>query len=148
MIKPTLITWILVVFGAITFLPLMFAQLIMIIKPHHQKTKDVIISKNSDWRDQSHFKYSLAFAWADCLVLFPLFLAGTICVIIGFVWAYFLWIILAVLSIYFSIIFWVLEREFSLPENGKLAYFTYIWGFFLYWGLGAFIYSILQIVNV
>ncbi|MFC2152246.1 hypothetical protein ACFLSE_06930, partial [Bacteroidota bacterium] len=41
-----------------------------------QKTKDLIIGKGEDWRDNSHFKYSLAFAWADWLIIFPLFVIG------------------------------------------------------------------------
>ncbi len=30
---------------------------------------------------------------------------------------------------------------------GWIAYFTYFWGFFLYWGLGAIIHSVSQISN-
>jgi len=49
MIKTTLITWIIAVFGAITFLPLIFAQLIMLLKPNDQKTKDLLIGKGEDY---------------------------------------------------------------------------------------------------
>ena len=44
MIQPTIITWIIAIFGAITFLPLLGAQLIMILKPHSQKAKDLLIN--------------------------------------------------------------------------------------------------------
>jgi hypothetical protein len=36
MIKPTIFTWIIAIFGAITFLPLMLAQLFMLFKPNDQ----------------------------------------------------------------------------------------------------------------
>ena len=63
MIETTTITWIIAIFGTITFLPLFVAQLIMILKPNSQKAKDLIIGKGEDWRDRTHFKSALAFAW-------------------------------------------------------------------------------------
>ncbi len=56
MIQPTIITWVIAIFGAITFMPLLFAQFLMILKPHSQKTKDLIIDKGKDWRDKTHFR--------------------------------------------------------------------------------------------
>lgn len=146
MIQTTPYTWIIAIFGAITFLPLLYAQMIMILKPNDQKTKDLIIGKGKDWRDKSHFKYSLAFAWADWLVIFPLFIIGNIGVLTGQLWGYLVWLVLGIVSIYFSIIFWVLEKEHSLPVYGRFAYYTYFWGFFLYWGIAGTLYSILQIM--
>lgn len=146
MIKPTLYTWIIVVFGAITFLPLMGAQLLMLLKPHSKKTKDLIIGKGENWRDKTHYKSALAFAWADWLVIFPLFIFGTIGVFIGQLWGYILWLVLGILSIYFSILFWVLEKEYTFQSYGPLAYYTYFWGFFLYWGIAAVVCSIVQMV--
>lgn len=148
MIKPTLYTWIIAIFGAITFLPLMGAQLLMILKPHSQKTKDLIIGKGENWRDKTHYKSTLAFAWADWLVIFPLFISGTLGVFMDQFWGYALWLALGILSIYFSIIFWVMEKEYTYPSCGGLAYYTYFWGFYLYWGAGAVAYSILQILNM
>ena len=146
MIQPTIIAWTIAIFGAITFLPLLGAQLLMILIPNAQNTKDLIIGKGKDWRDKSHFKYSLAFAWADWLILFPLFISGNIGVLTGHLWGYIVWLILGVVSIYFSIIFWVLEKEYTYPLVGWFAYFTYFWGFFLYWGIAAVVYSVLQFV--
>jgi len=146
MIQPTIFTWILAIFGTITFLPLLVAQLLLILKPNSQKTKDLLIGKGKDWRSKTHFKYSLAFAWADWLIILPLFVSGTIGVINGHLLGYIAWIALGFISIYFSIIFWVLEKEYSLPDFGKLAYYTYFWGFFLYWGIVAVVYSVLQLV--
>ena len=70
--KPTIYTWILAIFGAITFLPLMMAQLIMLLKPKSQLAKDLIIGKGKEWRDHTHFRSALAFAWADIFLIFPL----------------------------------------------------------------------------
>jgi hypothetical protein len=148
MLQPTIITWVIALFGAITFLPLLGAQLLMLLKPQSQKAKDLIIGKGEDWRDKTHYKSALAFAWADCFVIFPLLISGTIGVFYGQLWGYALWLALGILSIYFSIIFWVMEKEYTYPTCGGLAYYTYFWGFFLYWGVGAVAYSILQILNL
>jgi hypothetical protein len=145
MIKPTFFTWVIAIFGAITFLPLFSVQFLMLMKPQSQKTKDLIIGKGEDWRDKTHFKSALAFAWADLLIMFPLLIAGYFGVFSGQIWGYILWIVLGVLSIYFSIVFWVMEKEYTYPSCGRLAYYTYFWGFFLYWGIAAIVYSILQV---
>lgn len=146
MIETKIITWIIAIFGAMTFLPLLAAQILLILKPNSQKTKDLLIGKGKDWRSNTHYKYSLAFAWADWLIIFPLFISGTIGVLNNHLLGYIIWIALGFISIYFSIIFWVLEKEYSLPDVGKFAYFTYFWGFFLYWGIGAVVYSVLQLL--
>lgn len=147
MIETTIITWIIAIFGAITFLPLLGAQLVMIFKPNSQKAKDLIIGKGEDWRDKTHFKSALAFAWADLIIILPLYLLGTILVFNGQQWGYVIWISLGILSIYFSIVFWVFEKEYTLKSVGWIAYFTYYWGFFLYWGLSVIIYSVIQMSN-
>jgi hypothetical protein len=146
MIKPTIVTWIIAVFGMITFLPLMLAQLFMMIRPNDQRTKDLIIGQGGDWRDKTHFKSALAFAWADWIVLFPLLVAGTIGVLLGYPWGYMAWLAQGVLSIYFSIVFWVMEKEYAYPSCGWLAYFTFFWGFFLYWGIAAVVYSMIRLI--
>ena len=147
MIEPTIITWIIAIFGAITFLPLFGAQLVMILKPRSQKAKDLIIGKGENWRDKTHFKSALAFAWADIIIILPLYILGTVWVFNGQPWGYIIWISLGVLSIYFSILYWILEKEYTYKSAGWIAYFTYFWGFFLYWGLGAIAHSILQLNN-
>jgi len=148
MIQPTYITWILIIFGAITFLPLMYAQLVMLLQPHSQKARDLLIGKGEDWRDKTHFKSAYAFAWADWLFLIPLFVSGNIGVLLGQWWGYVIWTALGAISIYFSIIFWVMEKEYTYPSCGPLAYYTYYWGFFLYWGVAAVVYSVLRITGV
>ncbi len=146
MIEKTIITWIIAIFGAITFLPLLGAQLVMLLKPQSQKAKDLLIGEGENWRDKTHFKSALAFAWADWLIIFPLFVLGNLGVFIGQRWGYFIWIALGFISLYFSVVFWIMEKEYTYPSCGWLAYYTYYWGFFLYWGIGAVVYSILQLV--
>ena len=144
--KPTIFTWILAVFGAITFLPLMVAQFIMLLKPKSQQAKDLIIGKGKEWRDHTHYRSALAFAWADILVIFPLLILSSVGVFSGQLWGYTLWLVLGILSIYFSILFWVLEKSYTYSAVGWLAYYTYFWGFFLYWGIGALVYSMIIII--
>ena len=146
MIQPTVFTWIIAVFGAITFLPLFGAQLLMILNPRSKIAKDLIIGKGEEWRDETHFKSARAFAWADWLVIFPLFTVALVGVFSGKVWGYYLWIALGFLSIYFSILLWVLEKKYTYPSIGWFAYYTYFWGFFLYWGSGALVYSFIQLL--
>lgn len=143
--EPTIYTWILVIFGAITFLPLVAVQFFMLIKPDSRQVKDLIIAKGGEWRDDTHFRSALSFAWADILVILPLLVFSAFGVFSGQLWGYVLWFALGILSIYFSILFWVLEKAYVYPSSGWLAYYTYIWGFFLYWGLGAAIYSAMVI---
>lgn len=145
MIEVTIYTWIIAVFGIVTFGPLMVAQLMMILKPQSQKTKDLLIGKGEDWRDKTHFKSALAFAWADLLVILPLMILGNIGVFSGELWGYILWLALGILSIYFSILFWIMEKEYTFPSCGWLAYYTYFWGFFLYWGISSIVFSIIQL---
>jgi len=144
--KPTIFTWILAVFGAITFLPLMVAQFIMLLKPQSQQAKDLIIGKGKEWRDHTHYRSALAFAWADILVILPLLILSTVGVFSGQLWGYVLWLALGILSIYFSILFWVLEKSYTYSSVGWLAYYTYFWGFFLYWGIGTLVYSMIIII--
>jgi len=148
LIKPTIITWIVALFGSLTFLILLLAQLVILLKPKSQKAKDILIGKGEEWRDRTHFKSAYAFAWADWLVIMPLLVSGNIGVLIGQQWGYIIWIALGAISIYFSIVFWIMEKEYTYPSYGPLAYYTYFWGFFIYWGIAAVIYSIMRFNNL
>ena len=85
-IEPTQITWILVFFGVITLLPLLVAQLTILIKPDGQRAKDILIGKGEDWRDKTHFRSAYGFAWADWVMLVPFGAAGSIGVLLGQPW--------------------------------------------------------------
>ena len=91
MFEPTVVTWILIIFGAITILPLLFAQLVILLKPDGELARDILIGKGEDWRDKTHFRSAYGFAWADWMLLFPLITSGSIGVLYGHAWAYVLW---------------------------------------------------------
>ena len=78
----------------------------------------------------------------------PLLLSGNIGVLLGQQWGYIVWIILGVVSVYFSIVFWVMEKEYTYPSYGPLAYYTYFWGFYLYWGTAAVVYTIVRFQGI
>ncbi len=146
--EPTIITWILVIFGFTTVLPLFYVQLRMVLDPHSRKTTDVILGKGKKWKDESQFKYSLGASWADLTILLPLLVAGSLGVLFGQLWGYVIWFTTGVISFYINVILWFPESESVIESNGKLVYFTYWWGFFIYWGLAVMIYSALRFIGI
>ena len=148
MIEPTFVTWILVIFGAITLLPLTFAQLIMLIQPNGQKARDILIGQGEDWRDKTHFRSALGFAWADWIILMPLAVSGSIGVLTGQIWGYLLWASAGSISVYINIVLWFMEKEYVYPSRGALKYYTYYWGFFVYWGIAVLVYSVLRLSKI
>ncbi|MCE7734574.1 MAG: hypothetical protein GPJ54_06840, partial [Candidatus Heimdallarchaeota archaeon] len=84
----------------------------------------------------------------DLMVYFPIFLIGTIGVSMGTTWGYILYSAAGLMAIYFSIIFWVAERKYTISTNGPIMYYTFFWGFFMYWGIIAFAYSMIRIENI
>ncbi len=146
--QPTLVTWALVVFGVVTLMPLISVQLAMLIRPDSEKTRDLIIAKGEDWRDDTHFKLARGAAWADWLFFAPLFVAGSVGVLLGTLWGYVLFGAAGACSLYINIILWFTEKEHVYPARGPLRYFTYYWGFFVYWGALALAYSALRVSGV
>ena len=52
MLPPTITTWVLVIFGLVfVFALLLYGQLLMVLRPHNQKTKDLLIGKGEDWME-------------------------------------------------------------------------------------------------
>ena len=148
MYSPTIITWVLVVFGLVTCLPLFGAQLVMLFKPSSQKASDILIGKGKEWRDKTHFHSALGMAWADWLLLAPLLMAGSVGVLSGHLWGYVLWAAAGAISLYINIVLWILEKKYVYPSQGPLIYYTYYWGFFIYWGTAVLIYSTLRLAGV
>ncbi len=146
--QPTFVTWALVIFGVITLAPLVVVQLAMLAKPHSQKTRDMIIAKGDDWRDESHFGFALGCAWADWIFLVPLVVAGSIGVVLGHAWGYALWGASGSMALYINIILWFMEKKYVYPSRGAIRYFTYYWGFFVYWGVLVLAYSVARISGV
>jgi len=137
-----------VVFGLVTCLPLFLAQLILLVDRKGQKAKDVLIGKGQEWRNETHFRSALGMAWADWLLLLPLLIVGSVGVLLGAVWGYVAWAGAGAVSIYINVVLWFLEREYVYPSIGPLQYFTYYWGFFVYWGSLAVIYSFLRLAAI
>ncbi|MHA1992725.1 MAG: hypothetical protein ACW98A_17350 [Candidatus Hodarchaeales archaeon] len=148
MLEPTIVTWIIIIFGVITCGPLLYAQLIMLLNPGGQRAKDILIGKGEEWRDKTHFKSAYALALADWIFFLPAFLAGVIGVLLGEMWGFVLFAIVGAISVYINIFLWFFEREYVYPAVGPLAYYTYIWGNFIYWGLAALIYSLLRLNGI
>jgi len=147
-VQPTLVTWALVVFGVVTLIPLFLAQLLMLTRPDSQATRNLLIGKGQDWRDQTHFRMSLGAAWADWLFFTPLFVAGSIGVLLGHAWGYVVLGAAGACSLYINIILYFTEKEYVYPTRGALRYFTYYWGFFMYWGALALAYSVLRLSGI
>ena len=146
--QPTFVTWALVIFGVVTLLPLFLAQSSMLIRPDSQQTRDLLIGKGEEWRDKTHFRLSLGAAVADWLFFVPLFAAGSIGVLLGQSWGYVLFAAAGACSLYINIILWFTEKEYVYPTRGPLRYFTYYWGFFVYWGVLTLAYSIARIAGI
>ena len=147
-IEPTIITWILVIFGAITLLPLLFAQLTILIRPKSQRAKDILVGKGCEWRDRTHFRSAYGFAWADWALVVPFGVAGSIGVLMGQPWGYVLWGATGTISLYSNVILWFLEKEYVYPSRGPLVYYTYYWGFFVLWGAAALGYTALRLSGI
>jgi len=148
MFEPTIVTWIIIVFGIITCGPLLYAQLVMLLQPRGQKAKDILIGKGEDWRDKTHFKSAYALALADWIFFLPVFFTGIIGVLLGEIWGYVLFAVAGAISFYINIFLWFFEREYVYPAVAPLAYYTYIWGNFIYWGIVALIYSLLRLNGI
>jgi len=138
---PTLITWVLVIWGVITLVPLTAVQMALLLSPHSARSKEWVIGKDEDWRDKTHFRFALGAAWADWLVAVPLFVAGVVGVFLSEAWGYVLFGAAGTISLYINIILWFTEKEYVYPSRGPLKYFTYYWGFFVYWGAATLVYS-------
>lgn len=146
MLKPTIFTWTIIIFGIIfIFIPMLYINVVVLLRPKSQKSKDLLIGKGEDWRDRTHFKVSYGIAVADCILWFPLFLAAFVGVLLGFAWGYGALIASGTISLYINIMFWFSEREYVFPSQGPLVYYTYYWGFFVYWGVVAIAYGLYRL---
>lgn len=149
MIELTIITWVLLIFGWIfIFLPMVIVQLLVVNDHTSQKAKDIIIGKGEEYRDKTHSRMSLGIGWADLIIWLPFLLIGSIGVLFGQAWGYALWMVSGSISVYINIILWFSEKEYVYPSNGPLRYYTYLWGFFMFWGLAIIVYSNLRLIGI
>ncbi len=145
MYQPTVITWALIVFGMFTCLPLLFAQLVMLIEPEGNKAKDILVGKDEEWRDKTHFKSSYGLAIADWFIFAPLFILGIIGILLSSYWGYLLFAVSGAIQLYMNVFLWFLEKEYVYPSRGPLKYYTYYWGNFIYWGAASLLYGIYRL---
>jgi len=149
MLAPTVFTWILVGLGFVFIvLLLLYAQLLTVLQPQSRRTKDLVIGKGEDWRDRTHFRFAYGAAWADLVVQLPLLSAGSIGVLLGQAWGYLLWAGAGAILVYISLILWFVEREYVYPAWGPWAYYSFYWGFPVYWGIAVVVYSVLRLSGV
>ena len=149
MLQPTIVTWILIAFGALfIFLPMAYAELLMALRPRSRQAKDIIIGKGEEWRNETHFRMSHGAAWADLAIWLPLLVAGTLGVMLAQAWGYALWAASGAISVYINIILWFSERDYVYPTKGPLMYYTVFWGFFVYWGLAVVVYAVLRLAGL
>ena len=145
MYQPTLITWILILFGLITCIPLLIAQLIILIEPEGKRAKDILIGKGEEWRDKTHFKSAYSLAITDWILFAPLFILGIIGMLIASYWGYFLFAVSGAIQLYINGFLWFFEKEYVYPANGPLKYYTYLWGNFIYWGAASLLYGLCRL---
>ena len=101
MLKPLVLTWILVIFGVLfILLPMVYVQLHVVINPNSQKAKDMIIGQGEDYRDKTHVRVSYGIALADMIFWLPLLAAGSIGVLLGRAWGYVMWGVSGAISVY------------------------------------------------
>jgi hypothetical protein len=120
----------------------------MLVGPNEQIAQELLIGKGEHWRDDTHFNLSKGSAWADWLFFLPLFLFGTLGIYLSQPWGYMLFGAAGAMSLYINIILWFTEKKYVYPSRGPLRYFTYYWGFFVYWGMLALVYASLRISGI
>jgi len=146
--EPTVITLILIIFGVITNGVLSYIYVVFLRNPHSQQSKDLMLGNGKEWRDNTHFDLNLGFAWADVLFFIPLFVSGCVGVLLGKPWGYMFFGAAGACMLYINIALWFTEKKHVYPALGPLKYFTYFWGFFVYWGLLSLLYSALRLSGI
>lgn len=146
MIEISFFTWVVLISGDLIFLLLLGTQTVIIMAPESKLARDLLIGKDEEWRDKTHFKSAFAFAVADWMVIFPILVLLNIGIFWGEVWGYILLLVLGAIAIYFSVFFWFFEKEYTYEINGAIAYYTYFWGSYVYWGIAAAIYALMMIL--
>ncbi|MDJ0827815.1 MAG: hypothetical protein QNJ16_20195 [Rhodobacter sp.] len=143
--EPTIVTWLLIAFGVLTHGILTYIYSVFARDPHSKASKDLMIGEGKDWRDETHFDLNLGFAWTDFLFFVPLFVLSSIGMVLGKPWGYVLFGAAGACSLYINIILLWVEKKHVYAALGPLRYYTYFWGFFVYWGALALVYSMLRV---
>ncbi len=117
----------------------------MLIEPEGNKAKDILVGKDEEWRDKTHFKSSYGLAIADWFIFAPLFILGIIGILLSSYWGYLLFAVSGAIQLYMNVFLWFLEKEYVYPSMGPLKYYTYYWGNFIYWGAASLLYGIYRL---
>ncbi len=147
-LQPTVITAVLIVFGLITCGPLLYIQFLVMRDPQSRKVKDIVIGKDQDWHDPTHFRSAGGGARADLFIFGPLFVLGMAGVLLGLIWGYVLYAAAGAIMLYINVTLWFQEKQNIYPLVGPFAYYTYYWGNFVYWGTASVIYAVLRLSGV
>ena len=107
-----------------------------------------MVGSDKDWRDGTHLDLNLGFAWTDFLLLLPLFALGSIGMLLSQPWGYLLFGAAGAISLYVNTVLLWVEKKHVYPALGPLRYYTYYWGFFVYWGALALAYSVLRVSGI
>lgn len=148
MIEPTRITWALVMIGLVIYAPPLYMQVLAVRDPHSRKVKDLLMGPGADYADRTHFLFCRGTGWADLILQFPPLIAGSAGVLLGRPWGYVLWAAVAAISLYISIVLWFVDGEHVYPRCGRLAFYTYCWGIWVYWSILALAYSLLRMSEI
>lgn len=145
MLEPTIFTWILCIAGVLIYAPPIYLELLAIFKPDSQKTKDVLVGKGMDYKDRTHAAFCRGHGWADMLFPIPAVIIGSAGVLLGAPWGYMLWFAGAAITVYIHLILLFLEGKVIYSQWGKLAFFTYAWGIWVYWSLIVLVYTLFRV---
>ena len=148
MLKPTLLTWILSIAGIILYLPAVYIQVLALVRPHDQKTKNLLVGKNEDYHDKTYFLFCQGTAWADLGIQISFVLIGCVTVLFGYLWAYMIWFAGAFITIYIHLVLIFVEGKHITKKMGFLAFFTYAWGLWFYWSIIVVIYSFVRMASI
>jgi len=148
MLESTTVTWVLVCFGVATCAPLLYAQSIMVLSPRSERARTLMIGAGETWRDESHFKTQYALARADWLLFAPVFVASIVGLYLERSWGFYLFGVSGAIQLYINTFLWFFEKEFVYRAQGPLAYYTYFWGNFMYWGTLTLVYSAMRLSGI
>ena len=145
MLEPTELTWVLSIVGLVIYIPPVYLEVLAVWKPDSQRTKDLLVGKGDDYKDETHAAFCYGHGWADMAIPIPAVIAGCIGVLLGQPWGYMLWFAGAAITIYIHFILLFLEGKHIYRTWGRLAFFTYAWGLWVYWAVAVAVYSLVRI---
>ena len=68
--------------------------------------------------------------------------------LLGEAWGYVLFGAAGAITLYINLVLLFVEKKHVYPALGPLRYYTYFWGFFVYWSALAVAYSALRVGGV